>query len=27
MTFDDASREQLALDGNGRPLPNTAVGT
>jgi hypothetical protein len=26
MTFDDATKEQLALDGNGNPLPDTAVG-
>jgi hypothetical protein len=26
MTFDDATKEQLALDGSGRPAANTAVG-
>ncbi|MEO5633896.1 putative glycoside hydrolase [Gaiella sp.] len=26
MTFDDSTREQLALDGSGNPLPGTAVG-
>jgi peptidoglycan/xylan/chitin deacetylase (PgdA/CDA1 family) len=26
MTFDDSTREQYALDGNGNPLPDTAIG-